>query len=208
MLKRLVTFGAALFLLPLLAQADMLPDNYHTVQTCFRIDNASSYANYEFSLTGQSNFPFTAKFVKGSYCESGKGFTDARIIAINKGDLKNLKYLAAGSEEEGSWPNLPENQEFISWSDLRVSAAAPVPDTNPLTKQDVMLHIDSISGGIVKVRNASDVAASAAAAAPAPAAVVATPASSGTPSALAFGIALAGLIGVIAVFVLWRKRSS
>ncbi len=215
MLKRLIPFGAALFLLPLLAQADMIPDNYHTVQTCFRIDNASSYANYELFLTGQENFAFAAKFVKGSYCESGKGFTDARIIAVNKSDLKSLTYLAVGSEEEGSWPNLPANGEFISWSDLRLSAAAPVPDTNPLKKQDVVLHIDSISGGVVKVRNASDVvsenpsaaapAASAAAAAPTPA-PTSTPV--GTSNSVVYAIALAGLVGLIALFLLWKKRSS
>lgn len=203
MLKRLVSLSAALFLLPLMAQADMMPDGYHVVQTCFHIDNYAAYneQQYDFFLSGIAVFPFAEEMTNGSFCLA-RAF-DGTLIAVQRSQLSKIVRDPRGSEEEGSWPMKTENQNLIVKSNLQLSATGPVPDTNPLVGTDVTLHIDSISGNSMAVHQVSTPAA-----VEQPAAQITSSVSADTTLPYAAFAVLAGVIGLLAGYVMWGRRSS
>lgn len=203
MRKRYIPFAVALFFLPLMAQADMMPDGYHSVQTCFHIDNYAAYneERYDFFLSGVAVFPWTEEMTNGSFC-LGRAF-DGTLIAVRRDQLSQIVRDPRGSEEEGSWPMKTQNQNLIVKSDMQLSATGPISDVNPLVGTDVTLHIDSMSGNSMAVHRVSTPAA-----VEQPAAQTTSSVSADTALPYAAFAVLAGVIGLLAGYVMWGRRSS
>lgn len=136
-------------LLPGIVRADLIPDNYHIVESCLQIDNLSAYPDYDFVLSGSRRFLYSDKITTGENC--GLGGTGT-ILAIKKTNWDTVKYAPEGSEEAGDWSSNPANASLFIASGLNFSFAATIPDTDPTVSKKYTVHIDEVTPDTVQAR--------------------------------------------------------
>lgn len=136
-------------LLPGIAKADMIPDNYHTVESCLQIDNLSAYPDYDFVLSGSYRFPYSDKITTGENCDLGGSGT---ILAIKKTDWDAVKYAPEGSEEAGDWSSNSANSSLFITSGLNLSFATTLPDTDAAVSKKYTVHVDAVTADMIQAR--------------------------------------------------------
>ncbi|MFA6522016.1 MAG: hypothetical protein WCT24_00235 [Patescibacteria group bacterium] len=134
--------------LPTVATADVLPDNSHSVDSCLQIDNLADFQNYNFVATGIGHGGFLSSdtLSESKYCQ---GLYDGALLAIKIVDWHSVQYNP-DQEQYGDWAQSSVNASLFIKSDLDVSLAEYVADTNPTASQTKIIHIDSVTDTAVK----------------------------------------------------------
>lgn len=133
------------------AKADLLPDNTHRVDSCLRIDNYSSFSDYEFYISGSAyrwDYTYAEKITGGTIC----GATGATsLIAVPKENVVKLQPGdRSGIAEEVradanvSFTTNPANKDLYFSSNLDLDFPDTLPDTDSAVKVTQVVKIESI----------------------------------------------------------------
>ncbi len=150
-MKKYFSFVLLLCLIsPLVAKADMLPDNSHVVSSCLFIDNLRAFPDYAFVIDGISH-GWTDEYVLTQDNEKDcLGFLqgDGTILAVKKSDVNLLNQKnpdTSPSAEPVDWIAYPENQKYFIPSNLHVNFDGDLPDSNPIAVEFTTVMIDSVN---------------------------------------------------------------
>ncbi len=131
---------------PIAAKADAIADGYHSVLSCFDIDNTNDSPDHVFFLIGGDPLP-GAVVLGESECPSFYKFSTGKFAAAK---TEKMESLSSSYMNESELNNV---NSFLLFSDteLRISESS-VPDANPLTEIHYKYHIDSLTDDSFVVR--------------------------------------------------------
>lgn len=126
------------------AKADLLPDNSHGVDSCLRIDNYSSFSDYEFYISGEYRTFYANKLTAGQICGLRGG---ANLIAVPKENVAKLQpadRAAFAEEQSPTFVQNPANKDLYFTSNLDLVFETSLPDTNSAVKITQVVKVESI----------------------------------------------------------------
>ncbi len=151
-MKKFFVFVLSLVLLvPMLAQADSMPDGYHPIDNYFILQNAQKYPEYNFYITGDFHGRVRSELLTTTSTQFSD-VTGGNFIAVKKTDVNKLASGAVKNCDEcgDNWFELPTNAKYILNSNMIFIFEGSVSGENQTTSRTYTVAIDGIAGNTLK----------------------------------------------------------
>jgi len=137
----LLLFAFTIFLIPTIASADVIPDNWLTIPICTKIENINLFPDYTFILFNQTPFDSRYLIVKQNECFDIKKSEHPELFAIKKTDFK-LSDIGENTVARNKY--FKTNPKLIK-SDLLFYPSIYAPTSDPRSAITDILTIQTIS---------------------------------------------------------------